>query len=133
MQEPKSVNTKTLKRSENNQKKEPMDRSASTSKRGRIPHSNRVVKTPNSKMKEVSSRKSSTANKSRNKVSDSNLRTYVLSKLDQYKENTGLYNGIIRILADVGYLQYCYMLIKGRSGNMSPGVDKTTLDGITKE
>ena len=57
---------------------------------------------------------------------------FVTSKLDQYKTK-GKYNGIIRILADPGFLQYCYMLIKGKPGNMSVGTTKETLDGIEYE
>jgi RNA-directed DNA polymerase len=43
----------------------------------------------------------------------------------------GKYNGIIRILADPAYLQFCYMLIKSKPGNMSRGLTKETLDGIS--
>lgn len=58
---------------------------------------------------------------------------FVISQLEQYKNIDGKYNAIIRILADAGFLQFCYMLIKGKQGNMSRGVTKETLDGITYE
>ena len=58
---------------------------------------------------------------------------FVLSELGQYKDRNGKYNGIVRILANAEFLQYCYMLIKGKLGNMSPGIRKETLDGLTYE
>lgn len=57
-------------------------------------------------------------------VNNQSLRMFVLSKLDQYKDRDGKFNGIIRILGDPGFLQYCYMLIKGKPGNMSAGVNR---------
>jgi group II intron reverse transcriptase/maturase len=54
-----------------------------------------------------------------------------MSRLEQYKNSEGKYNAIVRILADAGFLQFCYMLIKGKPGNMSKGITKETLDGIT--
>uniref|UniRef100_UPI0022388067 reverse transcriptase domain-containing protein n=1 Tax=Ramaria rubella TaxID=113071 RepID=UPI0022388067 len=64
-------------------------------------------------------------------VSNQTLRTFVTSKLDRFKNIDGKYNGIIRILADPAYLQFCYMLIKGKPGNMRRGLIKETLDGIS--
>jgi hypothetical protein len=58
---------------------------------------------------------------------------FVTSQLERYKDNDGKYNAIIRILADAGFLQFCYMLIKGKPGNMSKGITKETLDGISYE
>lgn len=66
-------------------------------------------------------------------VNNQSLRMFVMSQLEQYKTHDGRYNAIIRILADAGFLQYCYMLIKGKTGNMSKGITKETLDGITYE
>lgn len=57
----------------------------------------------------------------------------VSSKLSQFRRRDNKYNGIVRILADPGFLQYCYMLIKGKPGNMSKGTTKETLDGLTYE
>jgi|ERR1700675_338983 len=64
-------------------------------------------------------------------VSDQTLRTFVRSKLDSFKNMDGKYNGIIRILADPDYLQFCYMLIKSKPGNMTRGINRETLDGIS--
>jgi hypothetical protein len=50
--------------------------------------------------------------------------------LDLYKDKDGKYNGIIRILSDPAFLQFCYLLIKGNPGNMSKRLIKETLDGI---
>jgi retron-type reverse transcriptase len=61
-------------------------------------------------------------------VSNQTLRTFVTAKLDRFKNMDGKYNGIIRILADPAYLQFCYMLIKSKPGNMSRGLTK---DGIS--
>jgi len=58
---------------------------------------------------------------------------FVISQLKRYKTEDGKYNAIIRILADAGFLQFCYMLIKGKAGNMSKGTTNETLDGITYE
>jgi hypothetical protein len=58
---------------------------------------------------------------------------FVLSQLEKYKNTEGKYNGIVRILADPGFLQFCYMLIKGKPGNMSPGTTMETLDGLSYE
>lgn len=58
---------------------------------------------------------------------------FVKSQLGLYTHKDGRYNGIVRILADAGFLQYCYMLIKGKPGNMSKGATKETLDGISYE
>jgi len=38
--------------------------------------------------------------------------------------------GLTDIFSDVDYLVSCYLIIKGKPGNMSPGIDQTTLDGI---
>nr|YP_009568394.1 hypothetical protein [Orbilia oligospora]QBL02024.1 hypothetical protein [Orbilia oligospora] len=66
-------------------------------------------------------------------ITNENLRSFVQSKLDQYKDVDDRFNGIIKILADPGYLQFCYMLIKGKPGNMSKGITNETLDGIKYE
>ena len=64
-------------------------------------------------------------------ISNQNLRTFVQTKLDCYKNKDERYNGIIRILANPGFLQFCYLLIKGKQGNMSIGATEETLDRIT--
>ena len=70
---------------------------------------------------------------SRSMVTNQSLRMFVISQLKRYKTEDGKYNAIIRILADAGFLQFCYMLIKGKAGNMSKGTTNETLDGITYE
>ena len=133
-QEPKS-RIPVLVKDEKDTIKELSDLSASTTrKRRRSSHSSQDPKNPNSrKTKGNSERNQTTEQRSRNKVSNPSLRMFVLSRLEQYKDRDGRYNGIIRILADVGFLQYCYVLIKGKPGNMSPGITKETLDGISYE
>jgi len=53
----------------------------------------------------------------------------VLSELNNYKTSDGKFNGIIRII-DSNMLQTCYSLIKSNPGNMTPGTENITLDGI---
>ena len=132
-QEPKSENL-VLNTERNNTIKELSDLSASTpkGKRRRSPHSSRDPKNPKPrKTKGDSERNQTTEQRSRNKISNPNLRMFVLHRLEQYKNKDGKYSGIIRILADAGFLQYCYMLIKGIPGNMSPGTTEETLDGLS--
>jgi len=66
-----------------------------------------------------------------NKITESILRKVVESKLGNYLNNESKYgNGLIRIIANTEFLLACYILIKGNSGNMTKGIDNTTLDGI---
>lgn len=44
----------------------------------------------------------------------------------------GKYNGLINIISDPEFLIGCYEAIKGKPGNMTPGPNKETLDGIDK-
>lgn len=117
----------------NDTHEELLDPNASTCKRGRNPHSSEEVKTPNSQAKGGSVKSTALAQRSRSKVSNLSLRTFVISQLECYKDTNGKYNAIIRILADAGFLQVCYLLIKGKPGNMSKGMTKDTLDGISLE
>jgi hypothetical protein len=65
------------------------------------------------------------------KVTELILRKVVKSKLDNYLNNESKYsNGIIRIIGNVEFLLACYNLIKGKSGNMTKGIDNAALDGI---
>lgn len=116
-----------------NTTKELSDLNASTCKRGQSPHSSQEPKIPNSQAKGGSVKSPSLKQGSRSMVSNQSLRMFVTLKLEQYKNKDGKYNAIIRILADAGFLQYCYMLIKGKPGNMSKGITKETLDGISVE
>lgn len=109
------------------------DPNASTRKRGQSPHSSKEPKIPNSQAKGGSVKSPALRQGSRSKVSNQSLRMLVTSQLDQYKDGEGKYNALIRILADAGFLQYCYMLIKGKPGNMSKGITRETLDGISYE
>lgn len=89
-------------------------------------------KGPNFQETKESSKKFSTKNtKVSQLVSNQTLRTFVQSKLNSYKSKYDKYNGIIRILSDPAFLQFCYLLIKGKPGNMSIGITKETLDGIS--
>jgi group II intron reverse transcriptase/maturase len=133
VQGPKSIKTISIK-DKNSIIKELSDLSASTSKRRRNSHSSPEPKIPNSRKTKGSSEKSPIRKQgSRSMVSNQNLRMFVMSRLEQYKDENNKYNGIIRILADPGFLQFCYMLIKGKPGNMSAGITRETLDGISYE
>lgn len=134
VQEPNLNKTISIDKVERNDKtKELLDPNASTSKRGRSPHSSKEPKIPNSQTKGDSVNSSNLKQGSRSMVSNQNLRMFVTSRLEQYKNKDEKYNAIIRILADAGFLQFCYMLIKGKPGNMSRGITRETLDGITYE
>jgi retron-type reverse transcriptase len=43
----------------------------------------------------------------------------------------GKYCNLIEVVSDVSFLIYCYELIRGNPGNMTPGLDGATLDGLT--
>lgn len=62
-------------------------------------------------------------------ILENKLYRVVLSELNKYKTTEGKYNGIIRII-DSKMLQTCYSLIKSNPGNMTPGTEDITLDGI---
>lgn len=134
----KAISESTDKKGET---REPLEKSASTlinnSKREKSPRSSPDRKNPNSrKTKEGSEKAPVKKQGSRIPVHASqspDIRMFVKSKLDLYTNKDGRYNGIIRILADAGFLQICYMLIKGKPGNMSKGATKETLDGISYE
>ena len=119
---------------ENCTEREPSDLSASTCKRRRSPRSSRDPQNPKPRKTKGDSERTPTLEQvSRSKISSPNLRMFVRMQLGQYMDRDGKYNGIVRILSDVGFLQFCYMLIKGKPGNMSKGVIKETLDGLTYE
>lgn len=44
-----------------------------------------------------------------------------------------VYKNIRPIISDPEFLMYAYSLIKSKPGNMTPGTNKETLDGITSE
>ena len=46
---------------------------------------------------------------------------------------SGMYNGIINILANPLFLQACYLEIKGKPGNMLKGVTTETVDVVYLE
>jgi len=62
-------------------------------------------------------------------ILENQLYRVVLSELNKYKAPDGKHNGIIRII-DSKMLQTCYSLIKSNPGNMTPGTEDITLDGI---
>ncbi|KAG6866783.1 hypothetical protein C0993_007396, partial [Termitomyces sp. T159_Od127] len=65
-------------------------------------------------------------------ILENKLYRVVLSELNKYKTTDGKYNGIIRII-DSKMLQTSYSLIKSNPGNLTPGTENTTLDGINSE
>ena len=132
-QEPKPEKTFPPKNEKNDTQRELSDPNASTCKRGRRPHSSEGPKIPTPVAKGGSVKSPALKQGSRSTVSNQSLRMFVMSQLEQYKKTDGKYNAIIRILADAGFLQFCYMLIKGKTGNMSKGITKETLDGISYE
>lgn len=136
-QEPKPGKTISLNSNKLDERKdttkELSDPNASTCKRGQNPHSSKERKIPNSQAKGGSVKSPALKQGSRSMIANQSLRMLVTSRLDQYKNENGKYNAIIRILADAGFLQYCYMLIKGKPGNMSKGITRETLDGISYE
>jgi hypothetical protein len=100
--------------------------------RGRNSHSSLDSKgSKPQKTKESSKKSSIKKTKVSQLVSNQTLCTFVQSKLDSYLTKEDKYNGIIRILADTAFLQFCYLLIKGKPGNMSKGITEETLDGIS--
>lgn len=132
VQEPKVKETISNKKDKNSFDNELPDLSASTRKRRQSPHSSPEIIDPiDRETKGGSDTPIARKQRSRSKIDNSTLRTFVLSRLSQYASKDGRYNGIIRILADAGFLQSCYLLIKGKPGNMSPGSTKETLDGLT--
>lgn len=134
VQGPKVGKTVSISIDKNDTNNEPSDLSASRCMRGQSLHSSQRGKTSTSSVaKEDSVRSSTRVQRSRSKVNNPTLRMFVQSQLKQYEGRNGKYNGIIKILADVGFLQFCYLLIKGKPGNMSHGATKETLDGITYE
>jgi len=120
----------------NGEDEEPEERSASKCMRSRSRRSSEKPERAKPGQAKGDSRVSPTEKqRTRNKVSLTNqsLRSFVESKLNLYRDKDDKLNGIINILADPGYLQFCYMLIKGKPGNMSKGITKETLDGIKYE
>lgn len=52
-------------------------------------------------------------------------------KLSEFKTHDEKYNKFIHLLSDPYFLVACYEEIKGKAGNMTRGVKKETLDGIS--
>jgi len=67
------------------------------------------------------------------KGNEDKLRKVVMKLLDKYKDKNSRYNGIIRIISSPEFLMACYLIIKSKPGNLSPGSMKETLDGLGKE
>nr|YP_009710026.1 hypothetical protein [Coleochaete scutata]QFU80131.1 hypothetical protein [Coleochaete scutata] len=61
------------------------------------------------------------------------VRISVEEQIKTYLGKDGKYNGLINILSDPTFLALCYESIRGKPGNMTPGHDKQTLDGLTIE
>jgi len=52
------------------------------------------------------------------------------NKIQEYKQHHQKIFNLSSIFTDPHFLISCYNQIKGKSGNMSPGISKETLDGI---
>lgn len=61
-------------------------------------------------------------------VKPSNVTTLVMKKLTH--KNINKYFKLLEILSDPFFLVACYEEIKGKKGNMTPGSDKYTIDGL---
>lgn len=59
------------------------------------------------------------------------LANIVSLKLDEFKTYDAKYNKIIQLISDPFFLVACYEEIKGKPGNMTRGIKKETLDGIS--
>lgn len=58
------------------------------------------------------------------------VHTIVKEQLTKYVNKDGRYGKLIHIIGDINILILAYLNIKGKAGNMTPGIDLTTLDGI---
>lgn len=59
------------------------------------------------------------------------LITLVQKELQLYKDRNDVYNGLINIVKRPEFLVACYEEIRGKPGNMTKGITKETLDGLT--
>lgn len=59
--------------------------------------------------------------------------TIVTKKLKQIKKKGQKYYNLLNILADPYFLVSCYEEISKKKGNMTPGTDGYTIDGISWE
>jgi len=60
------------------------------------------------------------------------FRVWLTLRLGRYRDSLdNKYNGLINLITNPDFLWASYELIKSHPGNMSPGIDKTTLDGLT--
>lgn len=57
----------------------------------------------------------------------------VFNSLGNLEKVNGKFRKIIHIIANVDMLKYAYNQIKSKPGNLTPGTDKETLDGISEE
>lgn len=55
----------------------------------------------------------------------------VNQELQKYKTKQGKYNGLVKLLSKPEFLVACYESIRGKPGNMTPGTEKATLDGLS--
>jgi group II intron reverse transcriptase/maturase len=51
--------------------------------------------------------------------------------IDKLKVDCGIYSGVFKLLTSVEFLMVAYAKIKSKPGNMTQGVDKETLDGVS--
>ena len=59
--------------------------------------------------------------------------TIVMGKLEQYRKPEQKYYNLIKLIADPYFLVACYEEIEKKKGNMSPGSDGYTIEGLNWE
>lgn len=52
-------------------------------------------------------------------------------ELQKYKTKEKKFNGLVNLMSLPEFLVLCYEEIRGKPGNMTPGTDDYTLDGLT--
>jgi hypothetical protein len=52
------------------------------------------------------------------------------SKINELKKSHQKIYNLDEFYTDINFLVSCYLMIKGKAGNMSPGTSTETLDGI---
>ena len=80
------------------------------------------------------SQKKAAPKRRRQNLSQANVasRQMVQSLVNSKRMPNGRFKDLISIIADERFLIACYQWIRGKPGNMTPGLDHETLDGIDK-
>ena len=76
---------------------------------------------------------STTSPNAMDSTGETNGRPGVFYSLRNLEKSAGKYRKIIHLIADVDMLKYAYTLIKSKPGNLTPGGDDETLDGISQQ